>query len=94
MNLKPFCILAATLVFVGSGDVHAQESVSQRFEPARLGSLTIPGPIAVYDNWSVYDELSDNVPLTEQLSMRELDQLIRLKKSGARFDYYAMDAFW
>ena len=26
--------------------------------------------------------------------MRELDELIRLKKLGVRFDYYMMDAFW
>ncbi len=66
----------------------------QRYSRAALGSPTLPDPISVYDNWSVYDELSDNVPLTEALSMRELDQLLRLKKSGARFDYYVMDAFW
>ena len=26
--------------------------------------------------------------------MRELDELLRLKKAGVRFDYYMMDAFW
>ena len=51
-------------------------------------------PIFVYNNWSSYDELSDNVPLTEELAMRELDQIIRLRKFGIRFDYYLMDAFW
>jgi hypothetical protein len=51
-------------------------------------------PISVYDNWSAYDELSDNVPLTESLAMRELDELLRLKRAGVRFDYYLMDAFW
>ena len=51
-------------------------------------------PISVYNNWSSYDELSDNIPLTEELAMRELDELLRLKKAGVRFDYYMMDAFW
>lgn len=54
----------------------------------------MPDPISVYDNWGAYDELSDNVPLTQALAMRELDNVVRLKKSGARFDYYVMDAFW
>lgn len=54
----------------------------------------LQAPISVYDNWSAYDELSDNVPLTEALAMRELDEMIRLKKAGVRFDYYLMDAFW
>jgi hypothetical protein len=32
-------------------------------------------PISVYNNWSSYDELSDNIPLTETMAMRELDEL-------------------
>ncbi len=56
--------------------------------------LTIQDPIVVYNNWSSYDELSDNVPLTEQLAMKELDQVLRLRRDGVRFDYYMMDAFW
>jgi hypothetical protein len=48
----------------------------------------------VYNNWSSYDELSDNIPLTEQLAMKELDEIVRLKQHGVHFDYYMMDAFW
>jgi hypothetical protein len=58
---------------------------------------TIAGPrkpITIYNNWSSYDELSDNIPLTETLAMNELDEMIRLKKNGVSFDYYMMDAFW
>src|SRR5258708_24826295 len=51
-------------------------------------------PIWVYDNWSAYDELSDAVPLTEDLAMRELAEIVRLRKLGVDFDYYLMDAFW
>lgn len=51
-------------------------------------------PIAVYNNWSSYDELSDNIPLTEDLAMKELKEVIRLKSKGVRIDYYVMDAFW
>ncbi len=54
----------------------------------------LQAPISVYNNWSSYDELSDNIPLTETLAMRELDELLRLKRTGVRFDYYMMDAFW
>lgn len=51
-------------------------------------------PIWIYDNWSAYDELSDAVPLTEDLAMRELAEIVRLRKLGVGFDYYLMDAFW
>lgn len=51
-------------------------------------------PIFVYNNWSAYDELSDNIPLTEQLAMKELDEILRLRRFGVRFDYYTIDAFW
>jgi hypothetical protein len=54
----------------------------------------LQAPISVYNNWSSYDELSDSIPLTEKLAMRELDELLRLKRMGVRFDYYMMDAFW
>ena len=57
-------------------------------------STGLQEPIAVYNDWSSYDELSDNIPLTEELAMRELDNVIRLKKDGVRIDYYVMDAFW
>ncbi len=48
----------------------------------------------MYNDWSAYDELSDNIPLSEELAMKELDNVIRLKKDGVRIDYYVMDAFW
>lgn len=65
-----------------------------RYSRTALASPVIPDPISVYDNWAAYDELSDNVPLTENLSLKELDNVIRLKRDGVRFDYYVMDAFW
>lgn len=37
-------------------------------------------PVFVYNNWSAYDELSDNIPLNETLAMKELDHIARLKK--------------
>ncbi|HEY3376941.1 MAG TPA: hypothetical protein VGL77_05540, partial [Armatimonadota bacterium] len=54
----------------------------------------IEHPIAVYINWAAYDELSDNVELTEALAMRQLDEMLRLRDLGVRLDYYMMDAFW
>ena len=51
-------------------------------------------PLGVYINWSSYDELSDNVKLDEALAMKQLSHLSRLKKAGARLDYYLMDMFW
>jgi hypothetical protein len=54
----------------------------------------IKQPIGVYINWASYDELSDNVELTQELAMDQLDHMIRLRKAGAKLDYYMMDAFW
>src|SRR5205814_9158665 len=58
------------------------------------GTVALNQPIAVYNNWSAYDELSDNIELTESLAMKELDQIVRLRRAGVRIDYYLMDAFW
>jgi hypothetical protein len=66
-------------------------------KPSPCQNLRLYGPrqpVFIYNNWSAYDELSDNKPQTEELAMRELNEIIRLKKLGARFDYYVMDAFW
>lgn len=54
----------------------------------------IDRPLFAYINWAAYDLLSDNKPITETLALRELDEVIRLKESGVRIDYYVMDAFW
>lgn len=51
-------------------------------------------PLFVYNNWSAYDELSDNIPLDEALAMKELEHIVRLKNLGVQVDYYMMDAFW
>src|ERR1700761_130235 len=65
--------------------------------PTVLASRSLAGPkrpVFVYNNWSAYDELSDKVVQTEALAMRELGEIVRLKQSGVRIDYYVMDAFW
>lgn len=54
----------------------------------------ITGPVCIYNNWSSYDELSDNVEQTEELAMRQLSEILRLRRHGVRIDYYMMDAFW
>jgi len=64
------------------------------WSPEKLGEPLLRDPIWVYNDWSAYDELSDRIPLTEDLAMRELDQVLRLRKFGVHFDYYMMDAFW
>jgi hypothetical protein len=69
------------------------ESISKSV-PLDVGPPLARDPIVVYNNWSAYDELSDNIPLTEQLAMKELDEILRLRRLGVRFDYYTIDAFW
>jgi len=56
--------------------------------------VDLKSPICIYNNWAAYDELSDNVKLTEQIAMKQLDEVIRLKKFGVQIDAYLMDMFW
>ena len=37
----------------------------EQFSAQTLAAPMLRDPISVYNNWSSYDELSDNVPLTE-----------------------------
>jgi hypothetical protein len=62
--------------------------------PAAADRPFLAAPVWVYNNWSVYDELSDEVKLTEALAMEQLDEVERLQRDGVRIDYYLMDAFW
>ena len=87
---------AAVLLLLAVGFVLAAPvgGGAQEWSPQRLGEPLLRDPIWVYNNWSAYDELSDRIPLTEELSMRELSQIVRLQTFGVHFDYYMMDAFW
>jgi hypothetical protein len=69
-------------------------SATTEWNPSRLGEPLLREPIWVYNDWSAYDELSDNIPLTETLAMKQFNELVRLRQSGVYFDYYVMDAFW
>lgn len=52
-------------------------------------------PLRIYCDWGLHDDLSDNVILTEEMTLENIKRLKDLKKrSNVRFDYYLMDAFW
>jgi hypothetical protein len=91
-------LLAALAICGGAalaaGPQAAPNSTRQAWDASLLGAPLLRDPVWVYNNWSAYDELSDNIPLTEELAMRELNQIVRLGKLGVHFDYYMMDAFW
>jgi hypothetical protein len=90
--------ISTVLALTGLENLAAQQSslpaVPRPWSQNDLGAPLIRDPMFVYNNWSAYDELSDNIPLTEQLTMKELDEVIRLRRLGVRFDYYTIDAFW
>ena len=95
------CILVhvcrATFLLLAAGGFVLAVAIgggAQEWNPQRLGEPLLRDPIWVYNNWSAYDELSDRIPLTEELAMGELAQIARLQKFGVHFDYYMMDAFW
>lgn len=41
-------------------------------------------PVFIYNNWSSYDELSNNIPFTQELAVKELSEVLRLKKKWSR----------
>jgi hypothetical protein len=92
MNRSKCLLIVAVAVFISH--VPWLAAAQTQYSRLSLASTVIPDPISVYDNWAAYDELSDNVPLTEALSIKELDNILRVRKAGVRFDYYVMDAFW
>src|SRR5262245_14019358 len=92
-----FVIALALASLVCSQPGHAQATgpgTSPHWDPSRLATPLLRDPIWVYNDWSAYDELSDNIPLSESLAMKELGEIVRLRGFGVHFDYYMMDAFW
>src|SRR6202521_4477095 len=90
-----FSFSLCLLAIPAAAQRHASSAASAtQWTPMRLGEPLLRDPIFVYNNWSAYDELSDNIPLTELLAMKELDEILRLRRLGVHFDYYMMDAFW
>jgi hypothetical protein len=82
---------------VGNGATAESGVVLAEDRVAAESGVVLAGPrkpVFVYNNWSAYDELSDKVVQTEELAMRELSEILRLRKSGVQIDYYVMDAFW
>jgi hypothetical protein len=108
MTLPPYCGCSSRTIIRSLIEVSAlnslvfgvalgEEALNQSAASVPAASRTPPllrKPIWVYNNWSAYDELSDRIPLTEELAMRELSAIERLRRFGVRFDYYVMDAFW
>ncbi len=89
-----FCAVSACLLHGQSASTTPALAEHSLWDPSKLGEALARDPVWVYNNWSAYDELSDNIPLTEQLATKELDEIVRLKQYGVHFDYYMMDAFW
>lgn len=87
VSLLIIILISQSLILVANNNI--KPTINERF------MVKMPKtPIFIYNNWSSYDELSDNVALTESLAMSELNELIRWKKNGVKIDYYVMDAFW
>jgi hypothetical protein len=64
------------------------------YVPVRGSAAGPDKPISIYISWAAHDELSDSVPLNEELAMRELDSVSQLKAAGAQFDYFLLDMGW
>lgn len=88
------CLVAVCPLSAQDASKPRAQGGDHAWDPGKLGETLLRDPVWVYNDWSAYDELSDNIPLTEQLAMKELDEIARLKRYGVHFDYYMMDAFW
>jgi len=94
LAIMVLCVAAALPIRGQESATSPELAKDSAWDPGKLGEILLRDPVWVYNDWSSYDELSDNVPLTEQLAMKELGEINRLQKLGVRFDYYMMDAFW
>ena len=75
-GIRVFClaVFSCALLFMGAGRLGAQnpgisnqssDRLATIWSPKELATPLARDPIVVYNDWSAYDELSDNIPLTE-----------------------------
>jgi len=83
--MKKIIFLLFNLIFLSAFGQQVQKNNSV---------ANLDKPLSVYITWASHDELSDTIPLSEELAMRQLDEMIRLKSQGVKFDYFLMDMFW
>ena len=70
-------------------------NLSLSFENYIKSTCVKKKPLKIYCDWALHDDLSDSVYLTEELTLANIQNVVNFgKKSGVRFDYYLMDAFW
>ncbi len=84
---RPFAVVVASLA---AGVANAPAARAPR--DAHLPDLR--EPIAIYSQAAISVQGPAAIPANEELALRELDELVRLKKAGMRFDYDLMDASW
>ena len=52
-------------------------------------------PLRIYCDWGLHDDLTDHINLTEIMTLENIERIAALsEKSGVKFDYYLMDAYW
>lgn len=54
------------------------------------------GSAKIYCDWGLHDDMTEGDPvLTAQLTLDNVERIAKLsERSGVKFDYYLMDAFW
>lgn len=84
-KLRIFLLLITVLLF----------AVSLFFTHAtKANTFRLTKPISVYITWGAHDNLSDTIPLSEHLVCKQLKVIHNLKKAGAPFNYFVLDAGW
>ena len=82
-------------IFAQRPDEPARTSGTRSWNAAVVGAPLIRDPVWVYDNWAAYGiGEANSISLTEALALRLLDEVVRYRRLGVRFDYYMMNGFW
>lgn len=94
--LKPALLLGSmtcALIILGPTPIAL---ATDAWAPSELGEPLVleRDPLWNYNNFFAYDENVEHIPLTEALAMKELSEIVRLRKLGVHLDYYVMDDDW
>ncbi len=75
--------------------LNTTENVQTAFKDYVTKKISPRESYRIYCDWGLHDDEDSKVFLTEKLTLDNIETLCRLKeKTGVKFDYYLMDAFW
>lgn len=89
------CLFRSLSVVYGFNDCGDIVRAFERYIEGKALNGNRREPLRIYCDWGLHDDPTDNIELTAEMTLANIGRLTKLsERTGVRFDYYLMDAYW